>query len=485
MAENPRDYIRAAQAAELSGDRSNAADLLHRAAAVYARSGSLSRALQLLRRARKLDGKREDIADAMQRLEREADEAPEQASSEHDAALAEGMTLAPSSVEEASEQQRLIEEALRAVDAGWDEEDGPKRWAVEEIPPSELPSAIEWAVRSVPDLPPARNEWSMEEMDVHLRLTPVANEEPEPETRERHLVERGPTRADRALDAWCSFCCRPRTEAGELVAGPAGAFICRACVGESEGLLGDVTAVPRPVPAAPSPVEAKPEAPALVGQDEALALLERGLAAGFRRVLLVGPEGVGKTTWLQSLQARGQGAFLDVYGLEEVPSAGVLLVEDVDRLDADAQTALAAFLARNPERTVLMSARGTLKPSGRVLRSGETRLPLHTTAALAEAVEGAQVALLEQVQLAVPLRVPTKQDFVEMARRGLVLRTPGGSVNEEVLDALAAEAVRSPRAGHELRALLARVPSGSWTLDAPKAKKKAPAPRGRRKKERT
>lgn len=290
-------------------------------------------------------------------------------------------------------------------------------------------------------------------------------------------------RADPALDAWCSFCCRPRTEAGELVAGPAGAFICRACVGESDGLLGDVKAVPRPVPARPTSLEAKPEAPDLVGQEEARALLARALEAGVRRLLLVGPEGVGKTTWLQSLQARGQGAFLDVHALEEVPPADVLLVEDVERLDSDAQTALAGFLARNPERTVLMSARGTLKPPSRMLRGGEARLPLHTTAALAEAVGGAlPVALLEQVQLAVPLRVPTKQDFVELARRGLSMRRPAVSVNEEVLATLAAEALRSPRAGHELRALLARVPAGTWTFDAAKAKKKkAPVRRGRRK----
>jgi hypothetical protein len=164
----------------------------------------------------------------------------------------------------------------------------------------------------------------------------------------------------------------------------------------------------------------------------------------------------------------------------------VLLVEDVERLDADAQAALAAFLARHPERTVLMTARGVLKPSGRVLRSGEARLPLYTTAALGEAVGGAvSVALLEQVQLAVPLQVPTKADLVEMARRALAPRRPAVSVSEEVLTTLAAEALRSPRAGHELRALLARVPSGSWTFEAPKAKKKAPVRRGRRKKERT
>src|SRR5712692_5765156 len=45
----------------------------------------------------------------------------------------------------------------------------------------------------------------------------------------RKLVERGPTLAIPALRAWCSFCCRPSDEVGAVIAGPAGAFICRSC----------------------------------------------------------------------------------------------------------------------------------------------------------------------------------------------------------------------------------------------------------------
>lgn len=500
MAENPRDYIRAAQAAELSGDSPGAADLLHRAAAVYARSGSLARALRLLRHAQTLDEAREDIADAVRRLERETAQASEQESSRQDGAPEEEVAVLLPSADEAAEQQRLIDEALRAVEAGWEEEEGPKRWAVEEIPPSELPDAIERAVRAVPDLPPARNEWQLDELDVTLPLTPVANEAPslddedasapmnEDDTR-AFLFERGPTRADPELDAWCSFCCRPRTEVGELVAGPAGVFICRACVGEAEGLLADVTAVPRPVSARTSSVEPVPEevpepeaVPELVGHASAQALLAWALEAGVRRLLVLGPEGVGKTAWFRQLQAKGQGAFLDVSALVRVPPAGLLLVEDVDRLAPEAQAALSDFLMRHPERTVLMSARGSLAPSGLVLREGEARIPVYTTAALSKAVGGAlPVSLLEQVQLAVPLQVPTKQDFVELARRWLARRVPAVSVPATVLSTLAAEALRSPRAGHELWALLARVPAGTWTVDAPRAKKKQPVRGGRRK----
>jgi hypothetical protein len=50
--------------------------------------------------------------------------------------------------------------------------------------------------------------------------------------------ERLPVLADAAHKAWCSFCCRPGVEVGNLVAGPVGAFICRACTERALGLLG-------------------------------------------------------------------------------------------------------------------------------------------------------------------------------------------------------------------------------------------------------
>ncbi len=51
------------------------------------------------------------------------------------------------------------------------------------------------------------------------------------------LVERAPTLADPGAPAWCSFCCRPHPEVGPLVAGPAGAFVCGACVELAAALL--------------------------------------------------------------------------------------------------------------------------------------------------------------------------------------------------------------------------------------------------------
>jgi hypothetical protein len=53
----------------------------------------------------------------------------------------------------------------------------------------------------------------------------------------RVLEERGPVRAPKELEAWCSFCCRPNREVGALVAGPTGTFICSGCVTVARDLL--------------------------------------------------------------------------------------------------------------------------------------------------------------------------------------------------------------------------------------------------------
>jgi ClpX C4-type zinc finger len=53
----------------------------------------------------------------------------------------------------------------------------------------------------------------------------------------RHFPERAPMLADTSQPAWCSFCCRPGAEVGSLVAGPVGAFICRACTEKATSLL--------------------------------------------------------------------------------------------------------------------------------------------------------------------------------------------------------------------------------------------------------
>ncbi|MDY7228194.1 ClpX C4-type zinc finger protein [Hyalangium rubrum] len=536
---NPRDHIRAAQAAELRGDKASAIAELRQAAELYRSSGNPARALHLLRHAKGLDPSSEELSEEI----RQAEEAPE--TSEDGERVLE---LKPSP-EELAERQRLIEEALREAgvhEAGKGAQDEVQRWLVEEPSaarrgaPRDLLSAreraLKWAQQEAEE-EEALREWSGDAAEaLPVGTPPIAGapnpasvslevkalvgadmkalvaevetltslsdpEEPfpeemmsseseparEPSRADPSLFDRGPTRADPSLDAWCSFCCRPRAEVGELVAGPTGSFICAACVGESQGLLGLEGAAPA---ARPQPARRKDDARVLelVGQAEARALLERGLQAGARRLLVMGPEGCGKTVWLHELASQERGALMTLEALEQGGGGPVALVEDVDRLSPEEQARLGAFLARHPERTVVMSARGTSNVPSLRLQGAAGSLPVFTTSAVFPLLRGAvPMALLDQVQLVIPLREPTEAEFIEIARRRLALRGPEVSLSDEVLAAFASEAARSPRFGHELSALLSRVLAGSWSLQGASpdsqddAGGKPPARRGRRK----
>jgi hypothetical protein len=495
MADNPRELIRAAQSAELQGDVKRAVEYLRKAAELYRRAGNAPRALQMLRHARKLDGGDEGLAEEVRRLEAMAE--PGRSTAEDGSGL-ERSREEPS-LPELDRRQQLIEDALREAErlAAEAEDSGEHPvWVIESEVSEDLQRLEVQLARVAASVDPEEvageagvAALSAEAVRAASLDTPVPTAAPEaPEhapprrRREQRLFDRGPTRADPTLDAWCSFCCRPRTETGDLVAGPAGAFICKACLAESLSLLGDV--VPVPLPARPRPVETAGAGMELVGQAEARTLLEVALQAGARCLLVVGPEGCGKSVWFQQLQRQGQGALTPFSALEQASAQVPLLVEDVDRLDATAHAALSTFLARSPRHTVLLSARGTRpeKP-GPLLRGEAGLLPVPTTAALGQAVRGAVPgAVLEHVQVLLPLQAPTQAEYVEIARRRLALREPAVSLSEDALKAFAAEVVRSPRAGHELHALLNRVLAGTWRLET-KAKPPAPARRkaGRKK----
>src|SRR5690242_8921785 len=66
---NPRDHIRAAQAAELRGDKSTAVAELREAAELYRRAGNPSRALKLLQHARSLDPSQKGLLEEIRRFE--------------------------------------------------------------------------------------------------------------------------------------------------------------------------------------------------------------------------------------------------------------------------------------------------------------------------------------------------------------------------------------------------------------------------------
>ncbi|NOK13107.1 ClpX C4-type zinc finger protein [Corallococcus exercitus] len=578
MADNPRELIRAAQTAELQGDRARAAECLEQAAALYQRSGHTSRASQLLRQARQLKARAPDVSpaftaamaggkdatafravgwsDAVSAAFNDKADAVAHTLEAHEAPTVTGGAPLPSepglprlagriaaigalspadavtlhdgpratstangsNAEKgppASDEARnpaASPAAAASNDASRPAVDGADLAAQRPLSSDASPPAADDAdpeaqrplsgrtqaddtegPRGAPEgdvvvpggllLPPEEDELipatgllrasGAEDVVVPGGLLRPPDEDTSPahaepargRRREKRIIERGPTRADPALDAWCSFCCRPRGEVGDLVAGPAGAFICKGCLGESQGLLGDVA----PPPPVRKPVVDEPRTGAveMVGHDEVKTLLERTLQAGARCLLLVGPEGCGKSLFFQSLQRRGQGVLASVEALESTPGTEPLLVEDVDRLESGGQAALVAFLSSRRERAVVMSARGAVSSLGLWVRGEGGSLPVPTTAGMLEAVQGlVPVSLLERVQVLLPVRRPTVPELVEVARRSLALRQPAVTLSEEVLGAFAAEAVRSPRAGHELQALLSRVYAGSWSLEA-------------------
>jgi hypothetical protein len=440
MAENVRDVIRAAQAAELGGDKRRAIELFQRAAELCRRGGNRARAGQLLRYALRLDPSRADLEEELRRLEAGESEsplAPVTAPDEAEDDVPEGETWV------LEEDSSSLQEALREAALAAERRANPVDLAVKVMRSAVLVAEMREARREEPPPPSA----------------------PSPRVGEGMFIERGPTRADPSLEAWCSFCCRPRTEVGPLVAGPAGAFICAACIGESGSLLGGVAA--RAPSSRPRTSLRRPVAHELLGQEAARETLASGLAGGVRRVLVLGPEGAGKSTWLRALAESGQGELVSPDSLERASVEATLLVEDVDRLSSAGQATLGDFLSRHAQRTVVMSARGGAVAPGPELLSDTGRLFVPTTASLAEATRGAlSLPLLEQVQLLVTLESPGVELLREIAWRQLGAREDC-ELSDEALTALAEEAARSPRTGHELKALLARIPPGSWRRATP------------------
>lgn len=388
MSDDARQYLRAAQEAELRGDVPQAVELLMKAAAVYRTRGQTARALQMLRHANRLDTTREDLAAEVRRLEWLPDEPFLHA-------------VEPESKEDGAEE----EQALSSLDEFTD-----------------------------------------------------------PAPRERRLIERGPTLADPQLNAWCSFCCRPRAEVGDLVAGPAGAFVCQACLRDSAKLLGELGGPARPALHSVARPTAEDESLEPIGQDAAARALDGALKLGMRCILLLGPEGSGKTTWLRALERKGLGHYVaHPKELSEAPRGDRLLVDAVERARAEDVAALQALVQADAE--VILAVRGSAGEASIVLSGSDAELPLLSTRALVDATGGMLAAgLAEHVQAVASLAALEVDALEEIARRMLLRRRQELELSDALVQAIAQEASRSGRGGHELRALLRRIPAGTWSV---------------------
>lgn len=431
MADEVREYIRAAQAAEMRGEVAEAVTHLLKAASLYRSAGATARALQMLRHARKLDGTRQDIIEEISRLE------------------------------------WLPERPLQRAVSGDN--------AIE--PSEELKSELEKLLQPIDEPPP----------------TPGA---------EKTMFDRGPTRADPTLNAWCSFCCKPKKEVGDLVAGPAGAFICGGCLVESAKLLtvslsasDDVTEPNgKALPAQP-PSEAegrgkpldvtiappkrarlpRPQAP-FFGQANAARAIEQALARNARLILVVGPEGTGKSAFLVELERQGKGNRGSVH--DDGP---LLLIDGFEALTATERELFAERFEENPELRAVIALRGDggLEPLNLVSDDGP--FVLHPTANILSTLgQVIPPSLADQVDLVAAFEPLTDADLKELAYKLLEKRAAELDLSDDVINQLVSVAARSGRGGRELDALIRRIPPGSWTAAPPPAPASAPGTKPKR-----
>jgi hypothetical protein len=249
-------------------------------------------------------------------------------------------------------------------------------------------------------------------------------------------IPRGPTLIPEGTEAWCSFCCRPTAEIGELVAGPAGAFICTGCITACLSLLsmGEVDLAP-PVRAIASP--AAPATPAKlhlaavpverlpwVGSEVVLRAARAALLGVGPAVVVVGPEGCGKSALLETLSLEHLDAERVVLGSEApIPSTGPLLVEHLDRATAAQRAALAG-------RALVGTWRADAETDPLLVTAGETShllpfalgptLPPELSGAIALALPAASPDLLHQ--LLAQARVSEPIDLAPALTEALVAR---------------------------------------------------------------
>ncbi len=249
------------------------------------------------------------------------------------------------------------------------------------------------------------------------------------------LVEqRVPQLADPALDAWCSFCCRPKVEIGPLVAGPAGAYICEGCTATSAALLGrkDV------------PLERPWEMKALAFE----LLTQRRARTRFTRVrsrlgLVIGPEGTGKSAWLQSLGAQPDLRHLEI----------------TRPLTADEEDELLRWL-EPAGRSAFLAVRGPVPPPALVLQGEHGEEPLHDTASLVESVPQLSAKILARVDAVIPFEAPNPEELVSLAQA--VAEARGVWLPESALTQLVGLAMKAQRGAHELVTLISRIPPGKY-----------------------
>jgi len=403
-----RELLSAAQQAEIRGDKPEAIRILRAAAQAYRERDMEARALQMLRQVQRLEG------------------VPIDELADEDTAT--GVRPAPGvrPGDELGFGDSLLPGAAALIEAALEDDEG------EDTDGGDAPLLRTWAL-------------SDEEEDE----APVSRRRIG-----RTLVEqRGPAIADPAIDAWCSFCCRPKVEVGPLIAGPAGAFICATCVRASTALLegDDVPPPPRTPPAATvDDVAAAPARWVLPAQAAARARLERSRP---KLALLVGPEGAGKSTLLRTLGPV-------VHPPLERLLGDVAVIDLTEPLSPADEARLLRWLDEHPQRRAVLAARSAVPRPVLVLKGEHGDEPVYDPAALGETVKHLSASGLSRVDAVVPLDAPDRAALEALA--AALLEARGVALPADAVAQLVELAERAGRGAHELAALVARIPPGRY-----------------------
>ncbi|MFT3708639.1 MAG: ClpX C4-type zinc finger protein [Archangium sp.] len=242
------------------------------------------------------------------------------------------------------------------------------------------------------------------------------------------IEKRTPQLADPDADAWCSFCCRPKSEVGQLVQGPAGAFICEGCTSLSSSLRGRVTT---------SEVELSKLSFELPAQRRAR---ERFTRLRSRLALVVGPTGSGKSIWVQS-----------------IAHPDVRIVEATRAFD---HAGVAEWIA-SPQRSAVLVVTANVPAPSLVLQGEHGPEPLHDTAALVSALPQLPPTLAAQIDAVHAFDTLTEAELLSLARHVAQLR--GVGLDDDVLSRLVSISARAGRGAHELVTLVHRIPPGRYS----------------------
>jgi hypothetical protein len=214
----------------------------------------------------------------------------------------------------------------------------------------------------------------------------------------------------------------------------------------------------------------------LAGQKDALDGLRRRLSLGYRRILLLGPPGAGKSLVLKRLADATRAQLLR--NVAELPGATANAPVLFDPEPAPPDTAaLRDFLSRHGGPVVL-AASGSSPEVSTFVVAGDARVPVHSTAALVEAAGSSlPEEVLELVDAVVSMEQP---EASELARAGTFLLEGAGhpeSLARGLAPALAQQAEASGRGLHELMALVRRVPKGAVSFEFQPVRKRRPKSR--------